>query len=275
MLVLSLLALALLLACVLAGSSLVTVFLVQNQLQRLADQVALIGACQLNLDNRIGQMNNIVARCRQLVFASRQACELLSASDVDLSPLANQLLEEDRQNAQYLDKERIRLQLLSQRESKRVMEQYFDQQSGKFRILLPWLKVTAPRLVSLHFGYLSGAQSNVLALQGIDELVDFDRSSKYVQGGSNLYLGNADLKLPGEDSDLHFSISSLPAPVDGTIAPSRVILGSAFGDRAVGQLQSATRVIISARVAAGWFSPSGADMAVTTMAATNGASPFK
>src|SRR5277367_6601362 len=84
MMLLSVLGFGLLILFITIGTSFSMVLFVQNQVQRLADQVALTGACQLNDGNRLGQMNNLVARCRQLVYASRQNTYLAANSSSDL-----------------------------------------------------------------------------------------------------------------------------------------------------------------------------------------------
>src|SRR5258708_4471309 len=48
------------------GLSFGSMFFFQSQMQKFADDLALTGACQLNDGNRIGQMNDLTARCRQL-----------------------------------------------------------------------------------------------------------------------------------------------------------------------------------------------------------------
>jgi hypothetical protein len=74
----------------------------------------------------------------------------------------------------------------------------------------------------MRLGYIKGVQSNVENLLVIPDLRDFDVDKKYIQKGSNLYLGNINAKLPGPDDDLDFKLSALPADVKKTISPSRL-----------------------------------------------------
>src|SRR6516162_6356532 len=97
--------------------SLVALLGLHNRLKRTADEVALIGACQLNASDRIGQMNNMVARCRQLTYAARKADELVGVYSPNWQELADQLLAEAREDAQSLEIERRSLQSLSIREA--------------------------------------------------------------------------------------------------------------------------------------------------------------
>src|SRR6516225_8486007 len=68
---------------------------VQNLLQRFCDDVALSAACALNESDRMGVMNNLVARCRQLVYSSRTTTETIQSTSPDLEVLATQILNED------------------------------------------------------------------------------------------------------------------------------------------------------------------------------------
>src|SRR5262249_31336822 len=156
--------------------------------------------------------NNIVARCRQLVYASRQTCDLLENGNRDMLALSQQLLDEDRQNARELEKERERLQSLAMKEAQTTIKNSFDRQSSVYRILFPWLKVKPPQLVSIEFGSVKGIDSNVFALDGIDDLASYDQQLMYVRNNSHLYAGNIDAKLDDEDNNLVFKISSLSAP---------------------------------------------------------------
>src|SRR5690242_3291116 len=54
------------------GASFINLLFVQNQVQKLTDEATINGAVKLNDGNRIGQMNELVSHCRQLVYTSRQ-----------------------------------------------------------------------------------------------------------------------------------------------------------------------------------------------------------
>jgi hypothetical protein len=275
MMLLSVLGFGLLLIFITIGTSFSMVLFVQNQVQRLADQVALTGACQLNDGNRLGQMNNLVARSRQLVYASRQNTYLAANSSTDLQQLAQQFLDEDRQNAVALDQERGRLQILASREATQAMKDTFAQQSALYTMVLPWLVVKAPSMSNASCGQINAIDSNVTALTGIEDLADYDRSKKYIQKASQLYAANTDEKLPGEDGDLHFYLASLAAPVNDNIAPARLALSSVFRPVVGSYLPSATNVSVQIGLATDFVHGNATEFSVSSVAASNGGSPVK
>src|SRR5262249_28858838 len=78
------------------------VFFAQSRLQSSADEIALAGARKLNEFNRLGQMNDMVARCRQLVFATdKQKTEVEeSHKNPQLEKLIRQLDDEALEGAE-------------------------------------------------------------------------------------------------------------------------------------------------------------------------------
>lgn len=248
---------------------------VQGLLQCFADKTALTAACKLNDDSRFGDMNNLIARSRQLVFASRQMSQTTQVADQDLNALANQLLEEDRQNATALDKERTHLAQLSIAEATDALNTAFYDQTGLYRAILPLLAIKAPQIVSVKFGNVSNVESNVESMGGFDELASYDESTKLVDLNSDLYFANINAKLPGADSDLNFNLSSLAAPVGENVSSARLILMKDFQtpDQNSQPLPSAVEVVISAEAPSVLFSSNTSKLQVVSVAATNGALP--
>lgn len=244
------------------------VMFVHNLLQGFADKVTLAAACALNDSDRLGDMNNLVAQARQLVYASREMSQDISTTDPNLQVLANQLLDEDRNNALALEKERIHLANLACDEAQAALENAFNDQTGIYRTFFPLLSIRTPKLVSVTFGYVNNVDSNVALLTGIDNLASYDQSSTMVNTSSKLYVANKDVKLPGADSDLDFNISSLAAPVNGAVSPARLIQPNTMqeSDQNHQQLSSAVSVVISADVVNG-----ASTHEVVSAAATNGA----
>src|SRR5207249_418679 len=68
---------------------------------------------------------------------------------------------------------------------------------------------------------------NVYQPDGNFELLEADRQ-KNIDPSTHLYFGNISPVLPGKDSDLVFNLSSLPAPVGGSISPARLTSPAAF-----------------------------------------------
>jgi Flp pilus assembly protein TadG len=276
MMLLSVLGFGLLLIFITLGTSFSMVLFVQNQVQRLADQIALTGACQLNDGNRLGQMNNLIGRCRQLVYVSRQNnYQAAGSRQQDLQQLSQQFLDEDRQNAVALEQERGRLQALAVREATQAMKDSFAQQSALYTMVLPWLVVKPPTMNKVSFGQIAAIDSNVAAQTGIADLADFDKSKRYVQRASQLYVSNIDAKLPEEDADLHFYLSSLPAPVGDNIAPARSALTSVYRPNVGNYLPSATSVAVQIGLATDFVRGTATDFSVASVAASNGASPVR
>lgn len=254
---------------------------VQNLLQKFCDDVALNAACALNESDRIGEMNNLVARCRQLVYSSRANMQAIQTASPDLVPLASQILSEDRQHAQSLEQARGDLVQIATADAQNAIDTAFSNQTGLYRAILPMMRITKPQLVSVDFGNVPAVQSNVAALDGIEPLADYDVTAKLIDPNSQLYLGNISVPLPAEDSDLTFNLSSLPAPINGNTAPARLTQLSAFqlptqSNNNTSQLPSAVKIVITANApSAGPFSNTINNLQVTSTAATNGGMPME
>lgn len=272
MLLLSVLGFLILFAFISMGTSFAFILFMQNQLQKLADQVSLAGACQLNDGNRLGQMNDLVARARQLVYASRQNYEASFNNNKELQQLTQQLLEEDRQSVTRLEKERIRLQALSVKEARKAMNEVFSSQKDAYGVSLPWIVVKPPALTGVTFGSVSNVDSNASAKHGIEELIAHDQTAKFVRKDL-LYCGNINAKLPQEDNDLDFYLSSLAAPVQEIIAPARLILSDSFHPQTAVYLPTAVEVRVGIGLNTPLMKGQGTDLSVTSYATTSGASP--
>src|SRR5437868_14204820 len=66
-------------------------FFIYNRLQASANEVALEGARTLNQHDSIGQMNNMIGRCRQLVYSSDKKYDDVMAHYPQLEALAHEL----------------------------------------------------------------------------------------------------------------------------------------------------------------------------------------
>ncbi len=259
------------------GYSFASLFFVNNRLQNSADEIALAGAKKLNEMDRIGQINNMVARCRQLVFSSRKDFEETKKSFPHLENFAEPLLQEARDSADALEQERQRIAYDAQEDARTAMKRKFDEIKPTYPMVLPWLKVKTPALVVTQFGKLAEVDSNVEELKAVTELAKNDKSQGYLPQDSEpgLHLYKADttdgLRLPGDDNDLTFKLSSLPAPVDGIIAPPRVVLPSKQQPIVAGNAPSVTRVSLRLDVETGLGVNTGATLGSTGTASTTGA----
>ncbi len=263
-------ALAMIMSCSFGG-----LFFVHNRLQTSADEIALAGARKLNETDRLGQMNNMIGRCRQLVFSSRKTNDEALERYPQLRNLSQQLLAEARQSASDLEAERVRLASIAHDEALISMHNKFNEIKGSYPMSLPWLKVSEPvmRVSDIKFGKMNGAQSNVSELKGLDELAAHDASSLYIHSASHLYRESINARLPaGSDGSLDFKISSLPAPVEKTISPARVTLAKNFRQINSDHLPSAVQIELKLDVATGLGTPAGNQLVVTgTGAAVGGA----
>lgn len=211
-----------LLAC-LIGFGFYLLLAQQKKGQHEADNLTLSVAESLNKDDKIGQMNNVVARCRELVFVSRQNANAASEErNQILAPLANQLLDESRSSAQFVEAERKNEIAYITKKARESVERYNLNTHTESTFTLPWFKTYDPHVQDVYLGYIDKVQSNVTNTDVIPELREHDEKQKYFEKGSQLYRGNIDAKLPSPDSDLIFKLSSLPADVEKSVSPPRL-----------------------------------------------------
>ncbi len=221
-----------------------------------ADKTVLDVARILNDKDRIGKVNNIVARNRELVFLSRQSAVQASNRDLEhWAPLANYLLDEARASQTLVENERKSQIELSKKSVRDFVEQFNMRTTGKPSLKLPGWQSAHGDIVSATLGTVKDIQSNVKNTNVFPDLREFDEHEKYFQKGSDLYLGGIDAKLPAPDNDLDFRFASLAAPVEKTVAPARMINPDVFvpfGDvyldhkavnRPVAQLPDAVRIV--------------------------------
>lgn len=268
-------------ACVtlLMGYSFASLFFVNNRLQCSADEIALAGAKKLNDKDRIGQINNMTVRCRQLVYSSRQDLDDTIKIFPDLKSFAEPLLDEARESAKTLSSERKRVAQLAEIEATQAMQQRFNDIKGTYAMTLPWLRVGTPRLAIIKFGKIDEVESNVEQLKGFVDLDKNDETKQLItdkrKNAKAMILYKSEtpdaLRLPTVDSDLDFQLSSLPAPVDGIIAPARVMLAAKRKNHLVGCAPSVAQVSLDLKVDTGIGFKAGGNMRTTGVASTTGA----
>lgn len=276
----SILVLACVMFCLLAlallvGYSFSGLFFTHNRLQTSANEIALAGARKLNEFDRIGQMNNMVARSRQMVAYSRQQLEQAQKDQPGLEALAQELLDESRNEAKALEVQRKKLHALAQGEAFDAMDNKLAEIEGTYPMNLPWLKVTMPVMVEANFGKCAAVESNVESLHNIEAVESKDSSASYVTAGGDmqLYKNDIDARLEGSDSDLVFKLSSLPAPVHKTVAPARIVLASTYRDSLSDQIPSCCQVKIRLNVSSHLGAEAGGVLESLGTASATGASP--
>jgi len=280
---------ALIAVLVLLACSFGAIYFEHTRLQQSANEIALAGARKLNENDRVGQMNNMIARCRQLVFCSTQNFNDVDTSYHHLHHLAEQLDEEARDSAMLLETERHQLATLSRSEANDAMEAKFNEIKVSYPMSLPWIKVSTPTVASQVEGKLHDVQSNVAEMKGFHELELHDAAYPYLQSyadGVKLYKEHTNARLPGTDASLNFKIASLPAPVAATsgislisaqttVSAARAVLASKFRNIDSDELPSACQVTLSLGVSTtlGASSQSHAQ-AIGTAVVTGGGLPL-
>lgn len=242
-LVLAMVVIGLLAVSLLIGYSYGGLFFEHNRLQASANEMALAAARKLNDKDRIGQMNNMIARNRQLVFSGRQQLDECKEKVPGLASLAEELLDESRDSAKTLEAQRKQLSIVAKKEAKQAMEKKFEEINKTYAMYLPWMKVEEPLLAGWQCGRVVNTESNVEVLKNISELESYDLEQSYATtAGMKLYKHDIDAKLPSADSDLSFKIAALSAPVMKTVAPARIILNANYDSVVGDNLPSACRV---------------------------------
>ncbi|MBI4533032.1 MAG: hypothetical protein HY711_03715 [Candidatus Melainabacteria bacterium] len=286
MFMLSVLAFGIIIVVFLAGFSVYLMFFSQSKAHSQSDQLALQVAHALNDQDEMGEMNNLVARCRELVFNSRKTHDAAHMYYQHLEPLANQLLEESRASACYVELERQRLVRHSLTNLYGIVELSDSDRVLQSGLKLPWLATKPARPVGLAVGYIDGVESNVEVSEGNPELNSTDLARHYIDRASKLYMGNINVKLPAPDNDLHFKLSSLPAPVKETVSPPRLTSPNVFVETArlmkdgltlgasCDQLPSAVKVDMLIKVTTGPEVRDVHAIQTTSYASTCGASPL-
>lgn len=260
-------------------------YFLHNRLQCSANELALAGAKKLNERDRLGQMNNMIARCRQLVNSSRGELDQTLTDFKEIESFARPLLDESRDSSMRLELERKALADTVRREATEEIRQQFDSVKSSYTMSLPWLRVSNPQLVSIVFGKIEGLESNVEEFSLSSKLAVVDRSQDNIDaaapagkppgssGGLSLYRSEKDLKLPAPDNDLTFKLSSLWAPVNGFISPSRVILSKTFKDTTKNDIApAAVQVVLRVKVETSLGNRCEAVLEARGASVTNGAS---
>ncbi len=246
-----------------------------NRLQASADEIALAGARKLNENDRIGQMNNMIARSRQLVYESHQHLLQVQDNYPQLTEIADQLYTESRDTAKELETQRNALKWIAQSEAMVAMEKKFDQIKGSYPMSLPWMKVGKLHTLTMRYGRMDNVESNVEELKNISELENWDNDKDYIKNnpGLKLYRYNCKAELPAPDDDLKFYLCSLAAPVEKTVSPAHIALAKAFQVIEGHEIATCTHVKIELNVATGLGGNANEDMSATSTAAATGASP--
>ncbi|HEY9774683.1 MAG TPA: hypothetical protein V6C81_13060 [Planktothrix sp.] len=258
----------------------------QQRMSERADKAAMVAARIMNTGDRAGEINNMLIASRELVFADRVTYNYVLENNPSLQPFAKSLLDQSREGAQMMIDERDTIAKLTSSDLAQFVAQC-NHDTSERGFSLPgiyWIGTDLPALTDLQVGYLQGTDSNVQSSENFPDLYDYDISQKCLNENTHLYDGNVTLTLPEPDSDLHFKICSLPAPVKGTIAPARLAAERKFQDfftmvkngkqqpGASPQLPTAAKLQVVINLQ-GLDKKVSQPMAIGATAATNGGSP--
>lgn len=247
------------------------VFFAQSRLQSSADEIALAGARKLNEFNRLGQMNDMVARCRQLVYATDKQKEEVEEfhNDPLMEKLTRQLDDEALEGAERLDTERHKLALAASDDARTTMNQKFAQIKSSYQLSLPWLRIDAPGLVLNDTGSVKDMQSNAQELQGFPELSKEDKANLIDGKPASLYRAENDAKLPIASSP-SFKFSPLPPAVGNEMAPARAVLPGSFKTLSGDYAPCCARAGLKISVGTGLGPSAKADLKVVSAAVATG-----
>lgn len=272
----------------LLASSFGALYFEHSRLQNSANEIALAGARKMNENDRIGQMNNMTARSRQLVYCSTETFAQVDASYTHLRHLAEQLAEEARDSARDLDNEHDFLAHYAKVDAEGAMMAKYAEIRTSYPMCLPWLKVEAPTIGHYRSGKIVDVESNVPEMRGFSELATHDTTAGYVKiyPDMKLYKQAINARLPGTDSSLDFKIDSLPAPIADSasasimststaIAPARAVLADKFRNVGGDEIPSACQVRLKLKVSTTLGATAQSEaQAIGTAAATGGGLPL-
>lgn len=261
MLVLVALVIVLICAVVLTGIVFTTLISQHSRAQYNVDGMALSMAKRLNENDRVGQINQLVARNRELVFTARQDMDACQETGLALiTPLCQQFLDEAYAGQALMESERVAQIDLVSKDIRKSVREYNGRRSENSNSLFPWLETFEPEIVRVDIGSIKNVQSNVPANDALEPLAEFDRKRNYIEPKSNLFRSHINAKLPQPDQSLDYKFSALPAFVDNTCAPPRVanpevfepfpvaIRDKQFGSRPNDQLPHAVRLCTNMEV---------------------------
>jgi len=209
------------------GFTFYSFFTAQRQLEEKLQVVTLLGAQEINGNDRLGQINNMTAAGRELLYNSRSACANASVYHPEIMPLATSLADESEIGAELILAERtatfnailadVTTSIETAKRAGLVKTGFLD---------LPWMQRDDVAIDAVSLGYCAEINANVAAPIGDDALNAFDK--KYIDNKTLLYFANVQIPLAEPDNKLQFCLSSLDAPVRGTISPLRLIPAKNF-----------------------------------------------
>lgn len=190
--------------------------------QDKVDSESLALSSLINYNDRIGQLNHLFARSRELVYASRERLAKCEQDELDfLRPLCSDLLDEARAGNLLLEQERKQqIQVICAEIQNSAKFSNSKAQSNN-SIRFGALKTDMPQIWKIEVGQIKNVQSSMKCGQSLAKLASHDKSQNYFMPKSHLFRSGVNAKLPGPDADLDFKFTALPACVENTCMPAR------------------------------------------------------
>lgn len=184
----------------------------------------------LNINDAVSQVNELEARSRELVFDTRrQLNEVAGDEEVSfIAPLCDRFMMEAREGHDLVERERKSQIAKVCRELCR--EAVRHNAEARQRGAWSFAGVSAEQTIieRIEVGRIAAVETNVPATRQFEELLMHDRERGYLHRDSNLFKAGVNAKLPGEDSDLDFMMSGIPACVGGVTATVRNVNSDVF-----------------------------------------------
>ncbi len=202
----------------------------QRRAQTTCDQLCLTIAKSLNEGDRIGQMNAVIERARELVYTSRENENAVRDLGVPAyMTLSGIMLDESRKSAQLIEKERQNQITEAVNNCRKLVEDINKKNNDAPGIfLLSWILQAQPDINQVKFGSIKDTLSSAESPIILSALHELDLKQKYVEPTSNLFRGNIDARLPPPDADIPFCFSALPAQVSKVNVPPRLVNPDVF-----------------------------------------------
>jgi len=207
--------------------------LVEQKLRSTSENFALQSGVQLNQGDRIGEMNLMVERSRELVFTGRQTYNEISKSAPHVEPLARLLLDDARSGAVKVDDERQFLSGTLGKELEIALSTQLKKAKDRGPINLMFFRLNQTDDLVVEVGSVRDIPSNATAPVGLPQLKEHDLDESYLFDKTNYYRPDTNVRLPAPDDDLKFLFASLAPRVKDTIADARLITPDDFDGQVI------------------------------------------
>jgi len=204
-----------------------SLFLSHQRLRTGAEDLSMLAADQMNMHDRAGRMNNLLALSRENAFNTGVTYVTAVESEPALADLAALLMNESRNGALLMTAEQKQMTTYTIHEMQQLLVGK-KAVAAPWHMVLPWIESASLTPDCVDVGYVEGVDSSVHVNDGNSDLASFDSNDRLINPKTGLYFANRALTLPAPNNDLIFCLSSLPAPVKDTVSQARTIKAGAF-----------------------------------------------